>query len=74
MEEKQDILEELTLPGNVTAKDVEFKVVFNKKKYDVIFNLDSTIAQLKEHLHTIIGENSVIFEITLVEKILYNEM
>ncbi len=59
MEEKQENTS-LTVPSdsNVNAvKDVGiFKVVFNKKKFDVSFDLDSTIAQLKEHLHTIIGE------------------
>ena len=58
MEEKQEIenLEISTDPSVNTVKDVGiFKVIFNKKKYDVSFPLDSTIAQLKEHLHTIIG-------------------
>ena len=57
MEEEQDVLEDSTLSNNLNVAGVEFKVVFNKRKFDVNFNLDSTIAQLKEHLHTIIGEN-----------------
>jgi hypothetical protein len=56
MEEEQDILEDLP-SSSLTVQEVGFKVVFNKRKYDVNFNLNSTIAQLKEHLHTIIGEN-----------------
>lgn len=45
------------VPGTAgTLQDVgTFKVVFNKKKYDISFDLDSTISQLKEHLHSIIG-------------------
>jgi hypothetical protein len=57
MEEEQDVLEDSTLSNNLNVAGVEFKVVFNKRKFDVNFNLDSTIAELKEHLHTIIGEN-----------------
>jgi hypothetical protein len=38
------------------AKDsVDFKVIYNKNKYDVNFPLDSTIGQLKQHLQDIIG-------------------
>lgn len=45
------------VPANAgTLQDVgTFKVVFNKKKFDISFDLDSTISQLKEHLHSIIG-------------------
>lgn len=57
MEEERDILKDSILSSNLDVEVVEFKVVFNKRKFDVNFNLDSTIAQLKEHLHTIIGEN-----------------
>lgn len=32
-----------------------FKVIFKKKQYDISFDLNSTISQLKEYLHTIIG-------------------
>ena len=32
-----------------------FKVVFNKQKYDISFDLYATVAQLKEHLHGVIG-------------------
>ena len=33
---------------------VEFKVVFNKKKFDISFGLDDTIGALKVHLQDII--------------------
>ena len=39
----------------VPEEVVTFKVIFNKKKHDVNFDLNSTIAQFKEHLHTVIG-------------------
>ena len=32
-----------------------FKVIFNKQKYDISFDLYATVAQLKEHLHSVIG-------------------
>lgn len=34
---------------------VTFKVVFNKKKYDVTFALEDTVADLKTHLETLTG-------------------
>lgn len=62
MEEKQEHIEDPALAGDIDGvKDVIFKVVFNKKKHDVSFPLDATIAQLKDHLHTIIGKMSVLF-------------
>lgn len=62
MEEKQEHIEDPALAGDIDGvKDVIFKVVFNKKKHDVSFPLDATIAQLKDHLHTIIGKMSILF-------------
>lgn len=37
---------------------VDFKVIYNKKKYDVNFPLDDTIGQLKLHLQDITGDFS----------------
>lgn len=37
-----------------TGEKVDFKVVFNKKRFDVSFPLDKTIADLKGHLEAII--------------------
>lgn len=60
MDEKQEVLEDPPISGDLDGvKNVIFKVVFNKKKYDVSFPLDSTIAKLKNHLHTIIGKKSL---------------
>jgi hypothetical protein len=39
----------------VVKDSVDFKVIYNKNKYDVNFLLDSTISQLKQHLQDIIG-------------------
>ena len=39
-----------------------FKVIFNKQKYDISFDLYATVAQLKEHLHSVIG-NWILFSI-----------
>ena len=38
-----------------TGEKVEFKVIFNKKKYDVTFPLDNDIGALKSHLQPLIG-------------------
>jgi len=49
-------------PSLVTADDasenvekVDFKVIYNKKKYDVAFPIDSDVGALKSHLQTLIG-------------------
>lgn len=41
--------------SSLPKETVDFKVVFNKKKYDVIFPLDDTISLLKNHIHTLTG-------------------
>lgn len=37
---------------------VEFKIIWNKNKYDVKLPLDSTGASLKQKIHTLTGESS----------------
>ena len=37
------------------AEKVDFKVIYNKKKYDVSFPIDSDVGALKSHLQTVIG-------------------
>lgn len=39
---------------------VEFKIIWNKKKYDVRLPLDSTGASLKQKIHTLTGVASFI--------------
>jgi len=41
--------------GKENLEKVDFKVVFNKKKYDISFGLDDTIGALKVHLADIIN-------------------
>merc|ERR1712156_1339881 len=50
-------LDEKANPGNNEDKGdkVEFKVIFNKKKYDVAFAEKATIGELKSHLQPLIG-------------------
>lgn len=47
----------ISSPGNSPGTDekVEFKVIYNKKKYDVSFSLNATIGELKSHLQPMIG-------------------
>ena len=52
-EMKTDVIEK-TVEKEGSEK-VEFKVVFNKKKYDVSFGLDDTIGALKVHLADMIN-------------------
>jgi hypothetical protein len=44
----------------VPKDSVDFKVIYNKNKYDVNFLLDGTVSQLKQHLQDIIGTASLI--------------
>ncbi|XP_064609055.1 ubiquitin domain-containing protein UBFD1-like isoform X2 [Liolophura sinensis] len=38
-----------------SKETIDFKVIFNKQKYDVTFPLDSTIGSLKTHIQTLTG-------------------
>jgi hypothetical protein len=42
-------------PSATPAEAVEFKVIYNKMKYDVVFPLDETVSSLKMHIETITG-------------------
>jgi len=44
---------------------VEFKIVFNKKKYDISFGLDDTVGALKVHLQDIISVPSTMQKIMI---------
>jgi hypothetical protein len=37
------------------AEKVDFKVIYNKKKFDVSFAVDSDVGALKSHLQSLIG-------------------
>lgn len=43
-----------TTNNDDTGEKVDFKVIFNKKKHDVTFNLDGDVGGLKKHLQPII--------------------
>ncbi|XP_002732133.2 ubiquitin domain-containing protein UBFD1-like, partial [Saccoglossus kowalevskii] len=39
---------------SATPKEtVDFKIVYNKRKYDITFELDNTVANLKQHIQTL---------------------
>lgn len=40
----------------VKGEEVEFKVIFNKQKYDVKFPIKSAVNKLKEHIESLIGK------------------
>lgn len=50
--------EEAAVPSKPTEETprerIDFKVIYNKKKIDVSFDLDGTVAELKTHLQNII--------------------
>ncbi|RWS07439.1 ubiquitin domain-containing protein UBFD1-like isoform X2 [Dinothrombium tinctorium] len=42
--------------GDGTAlENVNLKIIYNKEKFDVSFNLDATVSQLKDHIQTLTG-------------------
>ena len=46
----------VTTDSEETAREnIDFKVVYNKRKIDVSFDLDGTVADLKTHLQSIIS-------------------
>jgi len=68
MMEKESSLKESVPKANDEdkVKDmemVEFKIVFNKKKYDITFGLDDTVGALKVHLQDIISVPSTMQKI-----------
>jgi hypothetical protein len=52
---QSDICTNVKEEVEVQKDSVDFKVIYNKNKYDVNFPLDSTVSQLKQHLQDIIG-------------------
>ena len=47
------------------SEKVDFKVVYNKKKYDITFGLDDTVGALKVHLANIIDVPSTMQKIMI---------
>jgi len=52
---KSDASPGTTKADGDTGEKVDFKVIFNKKKHDVTFPLDSDVGALKSHLQPLIG-------------------
>ncbi|XP_023718376.1 ubiquitin domain-containing protein UBFD1 isoform X1 [Cryptotermes secundus] len=52
---ESDICTKMKEEVEVPKDSVDFKVIYNKNKYDVNFLLDGTVSQLKQHLQDIIG-------------------
>jgi hypothetical protein len=52
---ESDICTQMKQEVEIPKESVDFKVIYNKNKYDVNFLLDSTVGQLKQHLQDIIG-------------------
>lgn len=48
-----------------SGEQIDFKIVYNKKKYDVTFGLDDTVGQLKSHLQDVIGVPSAMQKIMI---------
>lgn len=45
-----------SIEDETTKETVTFKVMFNKQKHDVTFDLDGTVTALKDHIQRITGE------------------
>lgn len=43
------------------VETVEFKIVYNKQKYDVTFPTNETVAKLKAHVQTLTGNFLKVF-------------
>ena len=52
--------------NNCSTKEpsIDFKVIYNKKKYDVTLPLDTDIGALKTHLHPIIDIPPAMMKVT----------
>lgn len=48
-----------------TSEMLELKIVFNKKKYDITFDVEETVGALKSHLQDIIGVPSTMQKIMI---------
>jgi len=52
-------------PTSSETEKIEFKVVFNKKKFDISFDAEETVGALKSHLQDIIGVPSTMQKIMI---------
>jgi hypothetical protein len=65
-EQKDTATEEsAAAPAQSSGEQIDFKIVYNKKKYDITFGLDDTVGQLKAHLQDVIGVPSAMQKIMI---------
>ena len=64
-EKASDAKSEDGLVDSGSSEKVDFKVVYNKKKYDIVFGLDDTVGALKVHLANIIDVPSTMQKIMI---------
>jgi hypothetical protein len=66
VEQKDTATEEsATAPAQSSGERIDFKIVYNKRKYDITFGLDDTVGQLKAHLQDVIGVPSAMQKIMI---------
>ena len=58
---ESDVCVQTKVEVEAPKESVDFKVIYNKNKYDVNFLLDGTVGQLKQHLQDIIGISFCLF-------------
>jgi len=56
---------EISQSCSSSADNIEFKVVYNKKKFDICFDSNETVGALKSHLQDIIGVPSTMQKIMI---------
>lgn len=50
------------------GESVTFKVVYNKQKHDVTFELDKTVLDLKKHIQTLTGKWLILSSVVVKKK------
>ena len=55
----------------MAGEKIEFKVVYNKKKFDITFGSEETVGALKAHLQDVIGVPSTMQKVMIKGKELY---
>ncbi len=52
----------------MAGEKIEFKVVYNKKKFDITFGCEETVGALKAHLQDVIGVPSTMQKVMIKGK------
>ena len=66
---ESDVCVQTKVEVEAPKESVDFKVIYNKNKYDVNFLLDGTVGQLKQHLQDIIGISFCLCACVLIMKV-----